>query len=85
MRIISHRTGIGPNDLFYCLVVVLVGSGPMDCGPGGQKLGFIFIRWGVAPVGSYPRTVRFVAPYLVLKPLQLTLPVGVLPLPIPQG
>ena len=33
--------------LVYRLVVVLVGSSPRDSGPGGQKLGFIFIQWGV--------------------------------------
>ena len=26
-----------------------MGSGPRDCGPGGQYLGFIFIRWGIVP------------------------------------
>ena len=38
-RKICHRTGIGPNERFCWLVVVLVGSspsgeyGPRDCGP----------------------------------------------------
>ena len=29
-----------------------MGSGPRDRGPGGLKLGFIFIRWGIVPSGE---------------------------------
>ena len=36
--------------------VVLVGNYLRDSGPGGQWLSFIFIRWGLSPVGSCPRT-----------------------------
>ena len=52
-RTIPHHTGIGPNEWFYWLVVVLVGSclsGELsrDRGPGGQlQLSFIFIQWGI--------------------------------------
>ena len=39
-----------------------MGNSPRDCGPGGQWLGFIFIRRGIVLMGSCPRThfkVRF--------------------------
>ena len=35
-RTILHSVGIGPDEWFYWLVVVLVGSCPRDSGPGGQ-------------------------------------------------
>ena len=51
------QTCIGPNEWVYWLVVVLVGvvlvaRSPRDHGPGGQQLGFIFIRWGIVPRGE---------------------------------
>ena len=42
----------GPDIWFYLFVVVLVGSCPRENGPGGQKLGFIFILWGLVPSGE---------------------------------
>ena len=30
----------------------IVGSSPRDCGPGGQYLWFIFIRWGIVHGGD---------------------------------
>ena len=57
-RTIPHRTGFGPDEWFYSVVVVLVGSCPMvgnsprDSGPSGQWLGFIFIRWGIVLSGE---------------------------------
>ena len=43
-RTYSHCVGIGPDEWFYWLIViwgggggvVLAGSGPRDCAPGGQ-------------------------------------------------
>ena len=40
-RTIPHRVDIGPDEWFYDLIlvwwgIVLVGSSPRDCGPGGQ-------------------------------------------------
>ena len=35
-RTIPLCTGVGLHERFYWLVVVLVGSGPMDLDPGGQ-------------------------------------------------
>ena len=32
---IPHHTGIGPDEWFYMLVVVLMGNCPRDSGPGG--------------------------------------------------
>ena len=29
-----------------------MGTCPWDSGPGGQYLGFIFIRWGIVPSGE---------------------------------
>ena len=54
-RTIPHRTGIGPDEWFYSVVVwgvVLVGNSPRDCGPGGQWLGFIIIWWGIVLGGE---------------------------------
>ena len=34
-----------------------MGNSPRDCGPGGQWLGFIGIRWGIVLMGSCPRTL----------------------------
>ena len=55
---ISHRVDIGPDEWFYQLIlvwwkVVLVGSSPRDCGPGGHIAGLYFYpvrscsQWGV--------------------------------------
>ena len=46
-RTIPHCTGIGPDEWFYSVVVVLVGNSPNDHGPVGQWLGYIFIQWGI--------------------------------------
>ena len=35
-RTIPNRIGIGPDEWFYWIAAVLVGSCPGDCGPGGQ-------------------------------------------------
>ena len=35
-RTVPHHTGIGPDEWFYWMLVVLVGSCPRDGGPGGQ-------------------------------------------------
>ena len=40
-RTMPHHVDIGPDEWFYYLIVVwwgvvLVGSSPGDCGPGGQ-------------------------------------------------
>ena len=43
---------IDPDEWFYSLVMVLVGSSPRDHVPGGQKLGFILIQWGIVPGGE---------------------------------
>ena len=56
-RTISHHAGTGPDEWFYWLVVVLVGScpsgdSPRDHDPGGQYLGFIFIQWAIVPSGE---------------------------------
>ena len=66
-RTIPHRTGFGPEEWFYSVVVVLVGSwgnSPRDCGPGGQWLGFMFIWWGIVLMGSYPRTEYYRYKYI---------------------
>ena len=56
-RTILHHTGIGPDEWFYSVVVVLVGvvlvgNSPRDRGPGGQWLGFILIQWGIVLGGE---------------------------------
>ena len=65
-RTIPHRTGIGPDEWLYSVVVVLVGSCPG--GGGGIVLGIVvpvgngwalfFIRWGIVLGGSCPRTIN---------------------------
>ena len=41
-----------------------MGNSPRDCDPGGQRLGFIFIWWGIVLKGSCPRTGE-VSPFQV--------------------
>ena len=59
-RTIPHHTGIGPDEWFNFVVEVLVGNSPMDRGPGGQYMSFIFFGGGgggeLSLVGSCPRT-----------------------------